>query len=47
MVRNRRDPTGHRKVKSDHISREMKLEAGGRESEGEIVPKIAVQQNAA
>ena len=25
----------------------MKLEADGRESEGEIVPKMAVQQNAA
>ena len=47
MVRNWRDPTCHRKVTGDHISRKMKLEAGRRESEGEIVPEMAVQQNAA
>ena len=45
VVRNWRDPTHHRKVKRKRISL-AKAYSDGRESEGNIVPIITVQENA-
>ena len=45
VVRNWRDPTHHRKVKRKRISLRNRI-SDGRESEGNIVPIMIVQENA-
>ena len=45
VVRNWRDPTHHQKVKRKRISLRNRI-SDGRESEGNIVPIMIVQENA-